>query len=80
MVKLKNMRTNKKGLKKEIKELKKAIFMKCLDCTCFQPKEIINCEISSCPLWKNRPREAKGLYILSKELKGKKDENFEAKK
>ena len=74
------MKRNKLNLKKEIKELKKSIFMKCLDCACFQPKEIINCEISRGPLWEFRPKEAKGLYTLIKELKEKKDEYFEARK
>lgn len=63
------MKTNKLNLKKEIKDLKKAIFKKCLDCVCCQPKEILRCEITGCSLWEKRPRELRGLYILAKQLR-----------
>ena len=32
----------------------KAIRAKCMDCTCYQPKEIRECPITSCPLWPYR--------------------------
>lgn len=32
----------------------KAIRQKCLDCTCFQPKEIRTCGIKACSLWSYR--------------------------
>ena len=63
------MKTKKVQLKNQIKELRKIIAMKCLDCLCCQPKEIMKCEITGCPLWKNRPKKIRGLYILIKELK-----------
>lgn len=65
------MKTNKAGLKKEVKKLREAIAMKCLDCVCCQPNEILRCEINDCPVWELRPKEKRGLYILVKELKKK---------
>lgn len=65
------MKTNKLNLKKEIKSYKKIIAMKCLDCVCCQPKDVVNCEIITCPLWEKRPKELRGLYIYIKELKKK---------
>lgn len=35
--------------------MKAAIALKCHDCTCYQPKEIKNCEIISCSLFPFRP-------------------------
>lgn len=32
----------------------KAIRKKCLDCSCFQPKEVRKCPISNCPLYPYR--------------------------
>ncbi len=32
----------------------KAIRAKCMDCTCYQPKEIRECHITKCPLWPYR--------------------------
>ena len=32
----------------------KSIRAKCLDCTCYQPKEIRECGITKCPLWPYR--------------------------
>ena len=32
-----------------------AMNAKCLDCTCFDRKEITECEIKHCPLWNFRP-------------------------
>lgn len=31
--------------------MKAAIKLKCLECCCHQPKEVILCNIKSCPLW-----------------------------
>ena len=73
------MKTNKVSLKKQIRHLQDLISMKCLDCTCCQVKEIINCEITGCPLWEKRPLEAKGLYTLVKRLKQKNPDLYEAK-
>ena len=73
------MKTNKILLKKQIKHLQKLVFMKCLDCTCCQPREIILCKIKGCSLWEKRPLEAKGLYSLIKRLKQKNFTNSEAK-
>lgn len=74
------MKTKKASLKKQITFLKSSIWMKCLDCTNCQPKEIFLCEIDGCPLWKNRPLEAKGLYSLIKQLKQKNPRLFVANK
>lgn len=65
------MKTDKISLKKEVRRLKEVIAMKCLDCVCCQPKEVIRCEIPDCPLWKERPKKLEGLYILVKKLKKK---------
>lgn len=74
------MKTNKILLKKQIKNLRNLISMKCLDCTCCQIKEIIDCEINSCPLWEKRPTKAKGVYNLIKRLKEKNQGLYEANK
>lgn len=74
------MKINKTTLKKQVTLLKSSIWMKCLDCTNCQPKEIILCEIDGCPLWNDRPLEAKGLYTLIKQLKQKNPRLFTANK
>ncbi len=74
------MKTKQFTLKRKIKNLQEAIFMKCLDCTCCQPKEILLCTIQGCPLWELRPRETKGIYQLIKQLKQKNPELYEANK
>ena len=65
------MKIKKVDLKKRIKLLQETAWMKCLDCTCCQPKEILICEIRGCPLWEFRPKEKRGLYTLIKRLKQK---------
>lgn len=75
----------KNDLKKEVKHLQKIIFLKCIECcNCSQSssniKEIINCNIPGCPLWIERPIEAKGLYTLIKQLRQKNIEISEANK
>ncbi|MBM3299449.1 MAG: hypothetical protein FJY85_05815 [Deltaproteobacteria bacterium] len=32
----------------------KAIRAKCMDCSCYQPKEIRLCPVTNCPLWPYR--------------------------
>ena len=32
----------------------KAIRAKCLDCSCYQPREVKECRVTSCPLWPYR--------------------------
>jgi hypothetical protein len=74
------MKTRKIDLKNQIKELRKVIAMNCLDCVCCQPKEVLACEMNNCPAWQERPKEARGLYILVKELKKKNLGDYEAEK
>lgn len=74
------MKIKKTILKKQLKNLQDLISMKCLDCTCCNPKEIFLCEIDGCPLFKERPTEAKGLYTLIKRLKQKNPTLFIANK
>ncbi len=74
------MKTRKIALKKAIKNLRRSIFMKCLDCTCCQPKEIFLCEVPGCPLWNLRPKEGKGLLTLIDRLKQKNPDLYVAKK
>lgn len=72
------MKTNKISLKRQIKNLNDLVAMKCLECSNCQIKEVLLCEIKGCPLWKNRPNKAKGLYILVRHLKQNNSKNFEA--
>lgn len=67
-------------LKKHIKNLRAHIFMKCLECTNCQPKEILHCQSYGCPLWEERPIEAKGLYTLIKRLRQKNNDVHVARK
>lgn len=73
------MKIKQVELKKQIKNLRTHIFMKCLECTNCQPKEILRCQSYECPLWKERPVEAKGLYTLIKRLRQNNNEFHEAK-
>jgi hypothetical protein len=66
------------ALKKQVAYLKEIINAKCLECSCYQPDEVVLCEITTCPLNKIRPTDKKGLYSLSRQLKRKKIKNFEA--
>ncbi|HKZ39721.1 MAG TPA: hypothetical protein VJ044_02095 [Candidatus Hodarchaeales archaeon] len=72
------MRTNKLNLRREIKNLNKAIAMKCLDCVCCQAKEVLRCQITGCPLWNLRPKRLKGLYTIIRELKKKNPGYYQA--
>ena len=65
------MKTYKRDLKNEIKSLKYAIAEKCVDCVCFQPMEVLKCEIDTCSLFKIRPKRLSGLYSMAKRLKRK---------
>lgn len=65
------MKTKQIFLKRKIKNLQEATFMKCLDCCCCQPKEIFLCEIRGCPLWDLRPEKLEGAYTLIRKLKQK---------
>ena len=52
--------------------LKAAVKLKCLDCSCFQPKEITLCQIRGCPLWTFRAYQGKkdqkiALALVQKE-------------
>lgn len=73
------MKSKKIDLKKEIKHLKQTIALKCLDCVSCQPKEILKCQISGCPLWGEKPKELKGVYSFIKVLKKKNPGFYEAK-
>lgn len=74
------MKTNKLNLKKQIKTFQITIYLKCLECCNRQIKEVTECNISGCPLWKERPLEAKGLYTLAKRLSRENNQFSEAKK
>ncbi|MCX6731076.1 MAG: hypothetical protein NTZ55_04455 [Candidatus Roizmanbacteria bacterium] len=68
------MKIKKAKLRKEIKHLRQTIFLKCLECNnCHQAsgqiKEVIECDITGCPLWGERPLEAKGLFTLIRRLR-----------
>lgn len=73
------MKTSKNSLKKTIGIYQDLVSLKCLDCVCCQPKEILKCNVSTCPLWNNRPKKLEGVYKLANRLKKKNSENFEAK-
>lgn len=74
------MRTKKIDLKKKIAEMQRLMTMKCLECVCYQPKEIGLCEIKDCPLWKYRPSKLEGVYSLVKQMRRKDLPISEAKK
>lgn len=74
------MKTKQVELKKQIKNLRSHIFMKCLECMNFQPKEIRLCQSPSCPLWQKRPIKARGLYTLIKRLRQKNNDEEVAEK
>jgi len=69
------MKTQKKDLKNRIKEFETVISAKCLDCVCYQPREVLRCEIYSCPLYSERPATLLGLYTLAKNLKKSESKN-----
>lgn len=72
------MKTTKLLLKQEIRNNRKKDCMKCLECSRFQIKEILLCEVPGCPLWEERPKEAKGLHTLVKQLRQKNNDVSEA--
>jgi hypothetical protein len=39
--------------------LRQCIKAKCLDCSCWQRKEIEECPVTVCPLWRERPYQKK---------------------
>ncbi len=49
----------------EKKSMRAAVNSKCLDCTCFQVKEIRDCSVHGCPLWKYRPYQNKSSGVDS---------------
>jgi hypothetical protein len=63
------MKTKKRDLKVRIKELQQSIKEKCIDCCCFQVTEVIHCEITDCPLYKDRPLSRIGLQGLAAKLR-----------
>lgn len=71
------MKTHKKELKEKIKRLKTAIASTCLQCVCYQPMEVLRCEIDYCPLYSERPVTLLGLYTLAKKLKKAEAKNRE---
>lgn len=65
------MKIKKSDLRKEINNLQQAIYKNCIDCSGFQPKEAVLCDLKQCPLWAYRPKKLKGLYSLAKRYKQK---------
>ena len=63
------MKTHKKELREYIKKLETTISAKCLDCVCYQPREVLLCEIHNCPLFSVKPVTLAGLYTLAKNIK-----------
>jgi hypothetical protein len=47
------MMSKENGIKKKLTPLR-AIRLKCLDCSCYQRKEIELCQIKDCPLYQYR--------------------------
>jgi hypothetical protein len=43
--------------------LSKAVKAKCLDCSCWQPDEITNCMVFTCPLWAHRPYQKEAANV-----------------
>ena len=69
------MKTKKLELKGEIKNLRKIIALKCLDCVSNQIREINTCEIRGCSLWVERPKNFKGLLLRKNKIKIKNVKN-----
>jgi hypothetical protein len=60
----------------------KAMRAKCLDCSCYQPKEVRLCTVKTCPLWpfrrgsdpgKRRPRSWSQLMGKAEAIMDKKE-------
>jgi len=75
-----HMKNKKLVLRKEIKDLHKSITMKCLECSCFQIKDTLLCDVPRCPLWEIRPTKAEGLYTLIKQYRQKNLSSSQANK
>jgi hypothetical protein len=69
------MRTKKRDLKNIIKELRQKINEKCMDCMCYQIKEIKLCTVIGCSLHSLRPVSHVGLLTIKR-----KNAKAEAKK
>ena len=65
------LKTTQNQLNKLIKILKKAIAEKCIDCVCFQPHEVLKCEVDTCSLFKLKPKRLTGLYSIARRLRRK---------
>jgi hypothetical protein len=52
----------------------KAIRAKCLDCSCYQPKEVRLCTVMNCPLWPfrmgKRPKKEAPQELVTVDGKG----------
>ena len=63
-----------KSQTKHIKELKEAIYLKCLDCCCWQTSEPMKCPAKECSLYPFRPKTKVGrgnLYTKMMSLRQK---------
>ena len=60
------MKTKKQDLKNTIKHLQHCIAQKCMDCVCYQIKEIRLCSIIECSLHSLRPVSHVGLLTIKR--------------
>lgn len=49
----------------------KAVYLNCLDCMGYQPREVTRCPRKSCPLWEFRNREASAASLTERTAKSK---------
>jgi hypothetical protein len=58
----------------QIRTSMKAIRAKCLDCCCYQPKEVRLCTVKTCPLWPfrmgKRPKKEASQELVTVDGKG----------
>jgi len=66
---MRQVKQKKVELKHTIRHYKHKVYMKCLQCTNYQPTEIILCPITKCILYDVRPVSKIGLYTLKEKLK-----------
>ena len=61
-------KTKIKSQTKQIEDLKEAIYLKCLDCCCWQVSEPMKCPADDCTLYPFRPKTKIGRGNLYKKM------------
>jgi hypothetical protein len=61
--------SHRRGIPMTIRTPLKAIRAKCLDCSCYQPKEVRECHITTCALWPYRFGKRPATVERAKQVK-----------